>query len=213
MNHRRTAAALATAAVTALGVVGAAPAATAGEHASGERSLAQVLAADGNRFDRNLHDFDILDRAVTTVLSAKPASPVAVLADGSTRLTAFAPTDLAFKRLVNQITGSWPKSEKQAFNRLAGAAGVDTVETVLLYHVVPGATVTYRQALRADGAKLQTAQGSSIKVDVRRCTVVLKDADRNDWNPRVVRSLRDVNKGNKQIAHGIDRVLRPIDLP
>ena len=30
--------------------------------------------------------------------------------------------------------------------------------------------------------------------------------------PRVKLGLIDVNKGNKQVAHGIDRVLRPIDL-
>jgi hypothetical protein len=49
-------------------------------------------------------------------------------------------------------------------------------------------------------------------VDVRRhASVRLIDADRNDRNPRIVRF--DINKGNKQVAHGIDRVLRPVDLP
>ena len=39
----------------------------------------------------------------------------------------------------------------------------------------------------------------------------LKDRDGNSRNARVI--AVDINKGNKQIAHGIDRVLRPIDLP
>ena len=38
----------------------------------------------------------------------------------------------------------------------------------------------------------------------------LVDADRNDRNPFVVQP--NVNKGNRQIAHGIDRVLRPVNL-
>ena len=74
--------------------------------ASGTTSLAEVLAADGNRFDRNRHDFDIVDRAVRTVLKAKPNSPVGVLANGKDALTAFLPTDRAFRRLVRDLTGA-----------------------------------------------------------------------------------------------------------
>ena len=40
----------------------------------------------------------------------------------------------------------------------------------------------------------------------------LRDADTNDRNARVLRALRNVNQGNRQIAHGINRVLRPMDL-
>ncbi|WP_232514472.1 hypothetical protein [Cellulomonas sp. PSBB021] len=42
--------------------------------------------------------------------------------------------------------------------------------------------------------------------------VVLRDADRNDVNPLLVRSKLDINAGNAQIAHGISFVLRPADL-
>jgi uncharacterized surface protein with fasciclin (FAS1) repeats len=90
--------------------------------------------------------------------------------------------------------------------------GIDTVEAVLLYHVVPGATIDKRAALRSDNARLTTAAGAKIKVDVRGWyRVTLVDADRNDRNPTVVKF--NINKGNKQIAHAIDRVLRPVDLP
>ena len=44
-----------------------------------------------------------------------------------------------------------------------------------------------------------------------RHRVYLIDADRNDRNPRVVKF--DINEGDRQIAHAIDRVLRPVDLP
>jgi len=90
--------------------------------------------------------------------------------------------------------------------------GIPTVEKVLLYHVVPGSTITYRTALKSNGAKLATAlPGASIRVKVRYCVFVqLSDADPDDANPYVVRA--DLNKGNRQIAHGIDRVLRPVNL-
>ncbi len=181
----------------------------------GNRSLATVLAADGNRFDRNWDDFDIVDRAVRTVLGAKPDSPVKVLAKGGTTLTAFVPTDRAFRLLVNDLAGRTDRTEKQVFDAVAGL-GVDTVENVLLYHVVPGARVPYRTALKSDGAELTTALSGAgpVKVDVRRFLfwkyVSLVDADPNDQNPAV--NVKNINKGNKQIAHGINRVLRPADL-
>jgi uncharacterized surface protein with fasciclin (FAS1) repeats len=209
-NRIRTAAVIAAVAATAATV---APATAAEQQRAGERSLATVLAGDGNRFDRSWNDFDVAHRAVTTILEAKPGSDVAVLADGSTPLTAFLPTDRAFRRLVFQLTGDRPAKEKGTFNRLAQAVPLDTLETVLLYHVVPGATVTYTQAEGANGASLDTAAGPALRVKVKGHAVRLEDADRDDRNPTVIRKASDINEGNKQIAHGIDRVLRPIDLP
>lgn len=181
----------------------------------GTKSLAQVLTADRSGFDHNSHDFDVLTAAVKAVLEAKPNSPVKVLADGTVAATAFIPTDAAFKQLVRELTNSHRlPSESAAFTAVAGL-GIDTVETVLLYHVVPGATIDRRAAVKADGAELTTAQGGTVEVDVRSYwyykQVRLVDADVNDRDPRVVRF--DINKGNRQIAHAIDRVLRPVDLP
>jgi uncharacterized surface protein with fasciclin (FAS1) repeats len=190
----------------------AAPAASAHTHPTGTRSLTEVLTSDGNRFDRNRYDYDIVTEAVLAVLAAKPSSPVTVLTDGTVPLTAFVPTDQAFRRLVKDLTGTWVKSEKGVFAAVA-SLGIPTVETVLLYHVVPGATITKRAALRSNGASLTTAQGGTITVRVRcwwRPKVVLVDQDPNDRNPVVVQF--NINKGNKQIAHGINRVLRPVDL-
>lgn len=182
-------------------------------HPLGTRSLATVLAKDGAGFDRSWNDFDIADNAVAAVLKAKPGSPVAVLADGKTPLTAFLPTDRAFRRLAQELTGKRYRGEKAVFTDLATTLGVDTIESVLLYHVVPGATITFKQALRSNGAVLTTAlPGATLKVKVvRHHRVYLVDADTNDRNPRIVRI--NINKGNVQIAHGIDRVLRPVDLP
>ncbi|MFF5172377.1 fasciclin domain-containing protein [Micromonospora sp. NPDC000089] len=174
-----------------------------------------MLTADKSGFDHNGHDYDILGAAVKAVLKAKPGSKVAVLADGKTALTAFLPNDRAFELLVQDITKAEKlPSESKAFSAVAGL-GIDTVEAVLLYHVVPGATITKKTALKSDNAKLVTATGAKIKVDVYvphgHKRIALIDADRSDRNPRINRF--DINKGNRQIAHGIDRVLRPIDLP
>ena len=210
---RRVPALLATSAL-ALGAISAtAPAASA--QAPGEDSLAGLLTADGNTFDKNKSDFDIVTEAALAVVGAKPDSPVALLADGSQRLTVFAPTDAAFRQFANDLTGKTIKSEKKIFDTLVALAGVDTIETVLLYHVVPGKTLTSAKVLKADGARVTTAQGGKIKVDVRKkpsLAITLKDRDKNAQDPKVVLKALDLNKGNKQVAHGIDRVLRPIDL-
>ena len=201
------------AAVTA--TLAVAPAASASSHQKpkGTTSLASVLTADKKGFDRNDHDHDIVTAAVLAVLKAKPSSKVSVLTDGKTPVTAFIPNDRAFRLLVKDLSGTNPRAEKDVFAAVA-KLGIPTVETVLLYHVVPGATITKSAALKSDGAKLKTAQGGSITVDVyqsRGTKLRLIDADRDDRDPRAV--AFDINKGNRQIAHGIDRVLRPVNLP
>ena len=184
---------------------------------TGTRSLAAVLTANGNgQFDGNPFDYDIVTQAVLAVVAAKPASPVALLANGDVALTAFLPSDLAFRDLVRQLTGKTYGGEKQVFDALVAAAGVDTIEAVLLYHVVPGATIASADAVKADGAALTTAQGGTITVDVLVAwlgVVRLVDQDPSDANPYLNPFALNINKGNKQIAHGITAVLRPVDLP
>jgi uncharacterized surface protein with fasciclin (FAS1) repeats len=183
-------------------------------HGRGHRSLASVLTSDGNRFDHNSHDFDIVTQAVLAVLKAKPNSPVSVLTQGKTRVTAFVPTDQAFRALVFDLTGSWVKRERKVFAAVA-SLGIDTVETVLLYHVIAGKTITAAKALKADGAQLATAQGGTITVDVLNPNsgrIRLQDQDPDDVDPATIPRLLNINKGNKQIAHGINYVLRPANL-
>ncbi|MEV6283814.1 fasciclin domain-containing protein [Kribbella sp. NPDC051770] len=162
------------------------------------------------------NDYDVLTQAVGAVLAAKPNSPVKVLADGTVPLTAFLPSDRAFQLLAKDLTGKWYRSESQLFSGLATTLGVDTIESVLLYHVIPGATIGSRTALKSDGAKLTTAlPGGTLEVDVlskRYRLIRLIDADRNDADPLLNPYALDINKGNKQIAHGIWLVLRPLDI-
>jgi uncharacterized surface protein with fasciclin (FAS1) repeats len=221
MNIRRRAAAGVVGSALALSALAYAPAQaspaaapTTAKAALGTNSLAAVLTANGGgKFDKNWRDYDIVTAAVLAVLKAKPNSAVKVLANGSVPLTAFIPNDLAFRRLVQSLTGKAPSTEAKTFAAVAGL-GIPTVEAVLLYHVVPGATITARKALKANGAVLKTALGKTITVRVYRGPQIsLWDKDRNSRNPRVILSQTNINGGNRQIAHGIDRVLRPIDLP
>ncbi len=210
---------LLTASALTLGSMATAPAASAApaQAKQGNTSIAEVLTSDGNTFDKNKNDFDIVTEAVLAVLAAKPDSPVALLADGKTRLTVFAPTDRAFRLLALDLADKRIKSEKKVFETLVELAGVDTIEAILLYHVVPGATLTSGKVLKSDKARLETASGARFQVRIKKTEhggvkVKLRDKDRDSRNPRAILSALDINKGNKQIAHAIDRVLRPLDL-
>ena len=147
------------------------------------------------------------------VAETRSTSPVAVLADGDVELTAFAPTDRAFRKLVEAVAGSKPADEAATYETL-GTVGLPTIESVLLYHVVPGAPVTLRQAKKADGAELETASGEILTVDYRKKAdrVFLIDRDTDARNAYVRPWQANFNKGSSQIAHGISEVLRPFDL-
>jgi uncharacterized surface protein with fasciclin (FAS1) repeats len=209
MRAARRVAALVGSAALALTVTVAVPATADDE--LGNTSLAAVLTAGQTAFDRDFTDYDILTAAVQAVLKAKPNSAVKVLADGDTALTAFIPNDRAFQRLVKDLTGKTVKSEKKIFETVA-SLGIPTVEAVLLYHVVPGATIDSSQAVQANGARLQTAlKGKVIRVTVQDNPTAIILGDYNKLpDPRVILSQVDINKGNKQIAHGINRVLLPV---
>jgi len=179
---------------------------------SGTRALATVVAPYAKSWNNNWHDYNIVSHAVFAVLKAKPSSAVGVLADGKVALTAFLPNDKAFQILVKKLTGKSTYSERSTYKAVL-TLGVPTIEAVLLYHVVPGATITSAQALKANGAHLTTAQGGTFRVKVYAGpTIELVDADKYMTNAKVVLSQVDINKGNKQIAHGISRVMLPLPL-
>lgn len=190
------------------GALIAAPSAVAND---GTNSLAAVLTAK-NSFDNDGSNYDILTAAVLAVLEAKPGSTVSALTDGSVALTAFIPNDDAFINLVEAYTGAAPASESAAFTAVA-TLGIDTVENVLLYHVVVGPAILSPDALKANGATLATAlKGASIGVTVKGTTITLGDNDVVAADPKVLLPQVDINKGNKQVAHGIDAVLLPVQL-
>jgi hypothetical protein len=197
----------------AVGVVAIAPApASAG---GTKPTLAEILLSDSAKdgpdgFDHRWHDYDIVTQAVLLFPDL-----VAAASDPAAQLTTFLPTDRAFQRLVKDIGGQRLHSEAEVFAAVA-ALGTDTVLTVLQYHIIP-ASISYRDALRADNAVLGTLLvGASITVDVKGRGwwkhVTLIDADTSDRDPVVVQPNIGGAAANG-FAHGIDRVLRPIDLP
>jgi uncharacterized surface protein with fasciclin (FAS1) repeats len=210
-RHRITAAATAAGLAAVPAALALAPAASAA--APKPTSLADVLLADTTNgkpsFDKNGKDFDILTAAVLGVLKAKPKSAVGVLTKADVKLTAFIPTDSAFRKTA-KVLGITADREARIATRIVATLGVNKVEKVLLYHVVPGAKITSDVAAGADGAHLQTALGASIAVNVRDSgSIYLRDANKKVANPKVV--AVDINRApqNKQIAHAINGVLLP----
>jgi uncharacterized surface protein with fasciclin (FAS1) repeats len=184
---------------------------TAKANILGTKSLASILTAKSS-FDTDGKNFDILTAAVLAVLKAKPNSPVKALTDGSIALTAFIPTDSAFQSLVSRLTNRAAVGELATLHALHGL-GIDTLEQVLLYHVVVGAPILSSTALQANGAVLNTAlAGKSFAVGVSGTTITLTDQDPLAPNPVVNLSQVDINIGNNQVAHGINAVLLPVAL-
>jgi uncharacterized surface protein with fasciclin (FAS1) repeats len=203
-------------AAAALTTAVAVPAVSAAE----PKTIASVLD-DGSAFDSNWYDYDILDVAVKAVLDAKPGSPLAAAADPDTAFTVFAPNDRAFQVLVASLTGKWYWNESAVTNALIAALGggtkaIDTIETVVLYHIVPAGRVDFATAKTLSGQSVATALGPDYKIGLRYYpwlnTLALRDKDPNALNPWVVNSKRDIDAG-KSIIHGISLVLRPADLP
>jgi uncharacterized surface protein with fasciclin (FAS1) repeats len=180
-------------------------------------SVLALLEADGTAFDGNWYDFDILEAAARTVLAAKPGSTVAALGVADANLTVFAPNDRAFQVLVASLTGKWYGTEAGVVNGLVtalGASAVDTIESVLLYHVVPGKT-TWAGFKALNGKSVATVLGPTIGFRYYPWlnVGVLKDQDPNAANPWIVNSKRDIMVGTNSVVHGIALVLRPADLP
>jgi uncharacterized surface protein with fasciclin (FAS1) repeats len=200
-------------AATALAAAIAAPVS-----AADPETVVDVLAADGQAFDGNWSDYDIVERAALTVLEAKPGSAVGALADPNATLTVFAPTDRAFRQLVHDLTGVRPDTEARTFRKLVKAVTalvgpsnvIDTIEAILLYHVVPG-NVPSSVALGLDGTKVTTASGVSFRIIVDT-SVRLADKDRNAPNAQLLLGRLDIPAGNS-VIHTVNRVLRPINLP
>lgn len=184
----------------------------------GQRPLSQAFG-DDKGFDHDPYDFDVARALILGVLKLKPTSPLNVLTKGTTPVTVFVPKDVAFQELGQELLGVWIEDEAKlgrvalALLNRSGAQGVDAVEQMLLYHVVPDKTLTKDALKRLAGSSLRTAAAGNRSIKVRRHhgDVRLQDANKELRDPTVRR--QDINAGNRQIAHGIDRLLIPVDLP
>ncbi len=191
-------------------------------------TLAEVLLSDADSdnadgFDHNSRDYDIVTQAVLAFPDLTAAA-----ADPEQTLTVFLPADYAFWFLARDLGARGLRTEAEVFTWLVENVGLDTIKAVLQYHIVPGAAIPFSAAVQADGAELGTLLGEDATIGVDAFAfpakfsrfapnapagfVRLIDADTDDRNPWVV----DPDIGGEAAngyAHGISRVLRPIDLP
>jgi uncharacterized surface protein with fasciclin (FAS1) repeats len=195
---RRILAALAASAMIA--AVAAAPASAKskwwGHQPAGSIVDVAVGASGGGTPDGNPYDYDLLVQAVT----ATGLAPV--LDDESKRFTVFAPNDRAFMRLVADLSGSYPQSEKAALDAVLATFSVDEIKNVLLYHVVAGKQLGPLQVLLA--RSLTMANGGTVQprgISLRDETPALRD-------PKLVLSGINIRATNG-VIHTIDRVLVP----
>jgi uncharacterized surface protein with fasciclin (FAS1) repeats len=183
-------------------------AAKAEEEALKTSPLTEVLNLPRASFDDNLGDFDIFTALFMEVWGALPQSAVSAISQGDTALTAFVPTDRAFRKLVRHLTGSASKNE-EVLAATALTLGAKTLEKVILYHVIVGDPILSPTALGANGAVLTTASGDTLKVKVEGTKITLIDKNKKHKNAVVLLSKVDINSGNKQVAHGINQVMLP----
>jgi uncharacterized surface protein with fasciclin (FAS1) repeats len=197
-----------------IGLAVTSPVSAHGNASPPSRTLAEILLSDSAKddadgFDHRWYDFDIVTQAVLLYPDL-----VAAVSNPDLDLTVFLPNDQAFRKLVQDLTGQRLNTESEVFGAVA-SLGLDTVKTVLTYHIIVGSAIDYGTALHSDGAALTTLQGGTFTVDVRGHrwwrTVQLVDNDPDDRDATIVWP----NVGGEAtngFAHGIDRVLRPIDL-
>ncbi len=121
----------------------------------------------------------------------------------------FLPNDLAFRNLVHELTGTWPRTEQATFDVVA-SLGLDTVKSILMYHIV-GDKLGPLTLLRANGDQETTLNGATLTINVRGIFVRLQDNDPNASDPYVVQPSVGGRLVNGYV-HGISAVLRPVDL-
>jgi len=174
-------------------------------------SLGSILPTDTSGPENrkaNGDDYDILLARVLRVLAAKPESPVGSLLDPTVELTAFLPDDDAF--LATGLLPGRVRNEVALVSRLEDNLTVDEIEQLLLGHVVVGPVLDSPVVAYLDGQSVETAAGTTLTVDVRDdgSVAIIDDAEGNR-DALLVPDALDVNLGQVQDGHTVDRLLLP----
>ena len=106
-------------------------------------TLAEILLSDSggddaDGFDQRFWDYDIVTQAVLLFPDLVDAA-----SNPDAELTVFLPNDLAFRKLVYEITGDWVRSEADVFAAVA-SLGTDTVKRFEVDARTGGLTPTRR---------------------------------------------------------------------
>lgn len=208
------------AAMMLVGVV-ALPASASG----GSATLADKILAEA---DKDRGRYNIIGTVVGAILDSGVETKLALAANPGVEATAFLPTDVAFRRLVADLTGQkwWQVKESDVIPALL-PLGIPTINAIVEYHVIPG-KVDYRTALSLDTNRrngtnvfVETLLGAEIGVDRRGFALQIDDSgaianpilagaglpEIGPNNPFVVQA--DKNGGVNGIIHGISEVLLP----
>lgn len=174
----------------------------------GINAISTVIGVQDFAFDSDLSNFDIFTFLTLDVLGKRPNSRLWRMADGTVPMTAFIPTDRAFKKLVKALTGVNYNSERKIYN-IARTLGTDKLNQILLYHFVFGAPLLAEDVLAANNTFLTTPRKVTIRVVYDGTELKLRDKDRDRINPRVILSRVNLNGENNQVVHPINGVLIP----
>ena len=140
----------------------------------------QAIAQDSMSEKANLVETAIAAGDFTTLVELVEAAGLAETLQGEGPFTVFAPTDAAFAAVPADVLE-------------ALAADPEALQSVLLYHVVPGRLVA---ALISDGKEVATAEGSNVLFSfadgvkkVNGATIVAKDIQASNGVIHVIDSV------------------------
>ncbi len=201
--------------VTALMLVGvlAIPAGAADN--DGEGDFVTFIAQEA---DKHGGSFNIIGQVVLALADAGVLTSDDVNALASAEITAFLPTDVAFRRLAADIAGErwWEVKESEVIGILTGALDLDTIGVVVAYHIYAGGQVDYLTALELDDNRrngtdvfITMYSGGDLGIDRRGWLLQLDDAGAAGLgtnSPFVI--WPNIEAGNA-LVHGIGEVLLP----
>lgn len=165
-------------------------------------TIAELLAPFAGGFDLDNNNFNV----ATHLVLQFPDLVNAATKPGAS--TVFLPTDYAFRRLIQTLTGRTVVAEAdlmKAVQRL----GTATLGAIVRYHILQGTRFGYGLAVQANGLQVRTMQGGFIRLAVARTTstvVTLQDAAPRLADAKIVRADMQASNG---VLHVIDRVMMP----
>lgn len=150
----------------------------------------QTVKQEDKMEAKNIVEIAAGDTQFSTLVTAVKAAGLAETLSGTGPFTVFAPTNAAFEKLPAGTVDTLLKPES-----------LETLKSILTYHVVPAAAMS---SDLSDGQELTTVQGAKLKVSISGGTVTLTDA--KGGVSTVVKA--DIKASNGYI-HVIDSVVMP----
>ena len=196
-------------------LVGLAALPAAASHKTKDGNFVDFIAQQAEKRKGN---FNVIGQVVLALADAGVLTGADVEALSTAKLTAFLPTDLAFRRLAADVSGQklWKVKESEVIPILTGALDLATIGAVVKYHIYAGGKVDFGTALKLDTNKrngtdvvIAMYSGGELGIDRRGGKLQLDDAGTAGFgsnDPYVTR--KNIRAGNA-LVHGISEVLLP----